>query len=398
MAMYVRMKPMGVYEWSGLSVHDIAERRFSVIDLESFGNPGTTGQVFRIRAMRFHTSGTRLGDIFETLIRPTSPIPQDLESSTGVYNREVAYAPSFSAGYKSLQQFLQDDVVITLGGYEFDLRVLQRECERHGLQELENPCIDLRALYTYLHPEVEEVVTYEELMYYYGFDDKPEDPHDPYRDMSLLGLIYIEILEELRNSNTSHLAITEPLLVQRSRHKPKRQSGTPELRFPPLADTQRKMLVGIIMLFFLTIALTGLVDVFTFRLSWGGGLSGNGNPALLIVMVLAPLYVIFLSLVGGAAYYFFQERMKDGWYSTGILGFLLGMAAIMSLVAYFYHMRVFVSLGGRSDQHGSAIFRFSNWNQYSNTAYVNVLTYSLGIILSMLIGYLIALLVSRKRV
>ncbi|MGE7054761.1 hypothetical protein ACQKI4_19485, partial [Paenibacillus glucanolyticus] len=93
----------------------------------------------------------------------------------------------------------------------------------------------------------------------------------------------------------------------------------------------------------------------------------------------------------------FREKMRDGWYSGGMLSFLVVMTGTISWLAVGYYYRIFHDLVGATSESGSTIFRFGEWDQYSNTAFINILTYSLGISLSLLIGYGIAFLTRKQR-
>lgn len=61
----------------------------------------------------------------------------------------------------------------------------------------------------------------------------------------------------------------------------------------------------------------GLVDLFTFRYKPGGHLSGNGNPALLIVIIWSPVYaalMLGLAIMSGRM---FLVRLRQARYSIG---------------------------------------------------------------------------------
>lgn len=81
----------------------------------------------------------------------------------------------------------------------------------------------------------------------------------------------------------------------------------------------------------------------------------------------------------------------------GSFMFLIVMMAILSLLAYGYYHFIFNGLRGGPDQHDSAIFAWGRWNQYTNTAFINMITYSLGLVFSMILGYAFALITGRGR-
>ncbi|MFC4777928.1 hypothetical protein ACFO9Q_14100 [Paenibacillus sp. GCM10023252] len=138
-----------------------------------------------------------------------------------------------------------------------------------------------------------------------------------------------------------------------------------------------------------------LVDLFTFRPRPNGHFSGNGNPALLFVFLLVPLYAVWLGLVGRASYLFFGEGLTRGEERLGIVVLLILLLLLQAFIAYGYAHLIFHSLGSTSDP--EATFAGSRgMNQYTNTAYVNLITYTIGTIIAILAGYVFALLRRRN--
>ncbi|GAA0839860.1 hypothetical protein GCM10008915_34270 [Bifidobacterium pullorum subsp. gallinarum] len=399
MPMKIQMLSEQAYVLSGLSIKDVLEQKFCVFDLEATNDQVENAEVMGIGAVRMDSTGIQEEQTFHTYIKPSGPIPQPIATSTGIYNADVEGSPRFPKGYGMFTDFANECVFVTYGGYEFDLPLLQRDCGRHGLPEPANPCIDIKAMFAGLHPEVEDEITMEMMIDYYGLKTTSHTGGNTLGNYMLIGHIWMDMMQELKARSIQHLEYPEPLIVKRFQHPSKRSvdTGSRKLRFPALTDSQRKVMLSILVLFFLTMTLTGMVDLFTFRLRWNGGLSGNGNPALLIVFLLVPLYTVLLCLTGAASCYFFREKMRDGWYSGGMLSCLVVMTGTISWLAVGYYYRIFHDLVGATSESGSTIFRFGEWDQYSNTAFINILTYSLGISLSLLIGYGIAFLTRKQR-
>ncbi|MFC7679196.1 PolC-type DNA polymerase III [Paenibacillus sp. GCM10028914] len=399
MSMMVRMLSEQAYKVNGLNIQHIQNQKFCVFDLEATGIQVETERIIQIGAVCMNKEGLFPEETFNTYVKPAKPIPQEIETLTGIYNGDVEHAPRLKEVYGSFLDFADGCILVTHAGYEFDLPLLQRECTRLGLTVPANPCIDTKALFTYLHPEVQDIISTDFLLHYYGLDGKGIQRHDALGDSLLIGQIFLEMLRELETRNIEHLEFNQPLVVKRFQLPPlttKLQSSQYSKRFPALTSQQRTLFWSIIVLFLITTALTGLVDMMTFRLNWSGHISGNGNPALLVVFMLVPLYMVLLCLVGIASWSFFHEKMRDGWYSSGSLVFLIIMAGVLALFAYGYYIQIFNKLGGGPDNTDSAIFRFGHWNQYTNTAYINILTYSLGLVFSMIAGYAAALVTRRK--
>ena len=160
--------------------------------------------------------------------------------------------------------------------------------------------------------------------------------------------------------------------------------------------SRSSLYVGVVVLLLITAVLTGLLDLLTFRLNPAGHISGNGNPALLIVFVLITIYVVMISMIGYASYQYFERKMRGGWYQAGSIIFLAVMASMVAFFAYEYYHFIFSSIRETSEPR-SSIFGWGHWSQYSNTAFVNLFTYMLGIIISMIAGYISAAFVTMRR-
>ncbi|WP_422659216.1 PolC-type DNA polymerase III [Paenibacillus sp. EC2-1] len=397
--MNVKMLSEKAYEVSGLNIQNIQHQKFCVFDLETTGIQVETERIIQMGAIRMDRSGVHPEDNFCTYVKPAKPIPQEIETLTGIYNGDVENAPRLKEVYDSFLDFADGCILVTQAGYEFDLPLLERECDRQGLKMPANPCIDTKALFTYLHPEVEDIISTDFLLYYYGLDSKGIQRHDALGDSMLIGQIFREMLRELELRNIEHLEFTRPIIVKRFQLPPlikSLQSNPHPGRFPALTRQQYNLFLSIIILLLITSALTGFVDLMTFRLVWSGHISGNGNPGLLVVFILVPLYVALLVLTGIASRYFFIEKMKDGVYSVAILLFLTIMTGVIALLAYGYYYRIFSGLGGGPDHTDSMFVRFGHIDQYTNTAFINILTYSLGLVCSMIAGYVAALITRRK--
>ena len=158
----------------------------------------------------------------------------------------------------------------------------------------------------------------------------------------------------------------------------------------PVFAKRAIVITSLIVLFFLTLFLVVVVDLFTFRIKYEGHWSGNGNPALLFVFLLLPVYAVFLSLLGITSRSIFAQRMEKGFYHYGLIGFLTLLGLIQVGAAALYKDLVLFTLSNTPfapDPHG---LTWGHWNQYSNTAYVNGFTYSLGIITAIVLGYIAA--------
>ncbi|WP_123040173.1 hypothetical protein [Cohnella candidum] len=159
------------------------------------------------------------------------------------------------------------------------------------------------------------------------------------------------------------------------------------------------MLLWLTTLFFLSTALLGLVDLLTFKPNPVGHMSGNGNPALLAIFVFVPAYLAFVLLLGILSFLFFRSGFRSGkLFAEWIIIAFFGGCLLVWLVK-MHAQGIFYTLGGKPSDPDSLITGWSMFNQYTNMVYFNYLTYSLGMLVSILIGYFAALAIwydSRK--
>lgn len=165
-----------------------------------------------------------------------------------------------------------------------------------------------------------------------------------------------------------------------------------------LLNKHNRLFVSVVVLFFITVILLLLVDLFTFRIRPGGHLSGNGNPALLFVFPLVPLYLLFLSLVGIMFGLLFYDGFQEKKFYVGLFSGIVIIAIILGLLETLYYSEIFYSLGVSPDQPNSTMNGWGHFNQYSNTAYINIATYSCGIAIAIICGYWIALIVRLREI
>ncbi|KOR90189.1 hypothetical protein AM231_14310 [Paenibacillus solani] len=105
--------------------------------------------------------------------------------------------------------------MVTQAGYEFDLPLLRNECKRFGLPIINNCCLDTKALFTYLHPEVEWIISTDFLIKYYQINDQDLKRHDALGDSILIGRIFIRILEEFKARNLQYIYFKDEVVVKR---------------------------------------------------------------------------------------------------------------------------------------------------------------------------------------
>jgi hypothetical protein len=163
------------------------------------------------------------------------------------------------------------------------------------------------------------------------------------------------------------------------------------------SSRHKVLLTSLVVLLLLNLTFLALIDLTTFKPSPGGGMSGNGNPGLLIVFAFIPLYISLLGITATVAGIYFYGKINRGQYSFGLIGFLFGIGFVQGFLQSAYGDHILSSLGGSSGNPRSMIYGWPKLNQYTNTMYFNVITFSLGLVITILISYVTVLVIQRAR-
>jgi DNA polymerase III epsilon subunit family exonuclease len=203
------------YAVTGVTVNNIQAQRYSVFDFEATGINHETKHITQIGAVIIENGCIQETKTFNTYIKSPKPIPEAVERFTGVYNTYLEDAPSITDIYDEFLAFTKDSILVTHAGYEFDLPLLANECERNNLITLTNLCLDTKALFSYLHPDIKDIIWTDYLIKYYNVNDKDLRRHDALGDSILIGRIFLKILEEFENRNFKDIIFQDDVLVQR---------------------------------------------------------------------------------------------------------------------------------------------------------------------------------------
>lgn len=149
------------------------------------------------------------------ICQPLKPIPEAVERFTGIYNLYVEHAPRFNEVYSGFIDFIKDSVLVTQAGYEFDLPLLRNECKRLTFPMMNICCLDTKALFTYLHPVIDCIISTDYLIKYYKIDDRDLKRHDALGDSILIGRIFLSILGEFQARNLHDIHFKDEVVVKR---------------------------------------------------------------------------------------------------------------------------------------------------------------------------------------
>lgn len=143
---------------------------------------------------------------------------------------------------------------------------------------------------------------------------------------------------------------------------------------------------------FLSIVLFFLIDIFTIEYKGNGRISGNGNLGLLFVIPVIPIYLFTLVLVYNVSRSFYRN-LKNIFV---LLSVFLPLLCICLYGEYHFAHSLFDHLGGGPSTPKSVIYRWPLLNQYTNTLFFNIFTFTTGFLLSLMISLYVELFIRRK--
>lgn len=128
----------------------------------------------------------------------------------------------------------------------------------------------------------------------------------------------------------------------------------------------------------------------TFQHEAGKGVSGNGNPGILI---LFPSLLTFLILciwtVSLSKRWLYDQHQRWGEKMHVMVPLVAVLLCVLSVFLELHMIEdLRVQLGGFTNEPSSAVYRFGWLNQYTNTLYYNVPILLFGLSLSIFIGWL----------
>ncbi len=104
---------------------------YAIIDIETTGGSFKTGRITEI-AVYLH-SGAKLIDSYTTLVNPEVPIPPFVVKLTGITDKMVSVAPTFSEIAKEVQTFTAGAVFVAHNA-NFDYNFIREEYRRLGME------------------------------------------------------------------------------------------------------------------------------------------------------------------------------------------------------------------------------------------------------------------------
>ncbi|GAV31237.1 DNA polymerase III polC-type [Coriobacteriaceae bacterium EMTCatB1] len=134
---------------SMLGATTLTDGDFVTVDIETTGPVPGHDSIIEIGAVRV-SKGAIVG-YFETLVRPSSPIPPAIVELTGITDDMVRDAPSVAEAVCAFRAFAQGAVLVA-HNHRFDMGFLDYESERTGCEPIPRPVLDTLILSRRLHP------------------------------------------------------------------------------------------------------------------------------------------------------------------------------------------------------------------------------------------------------
>jgi hypothetical protein len=148
--------------------------------------------------------------------------------------------------------------------------------------------------------------------------------------------------------------------------------------------------IATLIVLLINLALIFIVDLFTIEMLPDKGISGNGNPAIILWFIELPAYLLLLA---GIAVIVQRERYLVQYNRVSVSLILLVLLAVSILLQVDKAQRIHDQIDGRINEFG--------WlNQYTNTIYINFYSFLSGILLLLFIQSVITLIrfrIHRKR-
>ena len=126
---------------------------FCALDTETTGLKPDEEHIIEIGAVKFDANGV-LGT-FSSLVNPRVLIPPFCQELTGITNKMVFGQKEFKDVFPDFFDFMGEESVIIAHNAQFDLRFINKELERVGLQPLPNKAVDTLRFSRWALPENE---------------------------------------------------------------------------------------------------------------------------------------------------------------------------------------------------------------------------------------------------
>ena len=177
----------------------ISENRFVVLDTETTGFDFKKDRVLSIGAVSVQSNAIAVQDSFEVYLKQQTFNPKTVEIH-GLLKEGKLEKVEAEEGIKRLLKYLDNSVIVAHHAY-FDIMMLNKMLERHGLPNLKNKVLDTGVLHqrTRLSSNLidnKKVFTLDELTELLNISKK--DRHTASGDAYITAIAFLKILQRLK--------------------------------------------------------------------------------------------------------------------------------------------------------------------------------------------------------
>lgn len=180
----------------------LAEAVFSVLDLETTGLNAKRNAITEVTAIQFK-NGVEIGK-YSTLVKPTEPIPEELELLTGITNEMVKQSPAVVMALSELSGFLGEAPLIVGHNVSFDMGFLKEKISQSGLDVFADRYDLSRAFCTKVLAQkaMPSLPSYEGVMVATAVGYHNPNPHRAESDVRMSAAILFALITKLQAENS----------------------------------------------------------------------------------------------------------------------------------------------------------------------------------------------------
>ena len=164
-------------------------RTFVAFDTETTGLSSHDCRIIEIGAVKFSRDG--FIDSFNTLINPEISLPAEIISITHITDKMLEEQPKIKDILPSFCDFIKDSIIIGHNA-QFDMRFLQAELQRAGMDENKNEVIDTLNFARWAFPDFPK---FNQPFLADYFKIKIAAAHRAYDDAKVCGNIFLELIK-----------------------------------------------------------------------------------------------------------------------------------------------------------------------------------------------------------
>jgi DNA polymerase III epsilon subunit family exonuclease len=187
---------------------------FTVLDLETTGLNAKKNGITEVTAIQYKNN-VEIGK-YSTLIKPTEPIPEEVELLTGISNDMVRQAPALVMVLSELSGFIGTSPIIVGHNVSFDIGFLREKVSQNGLDVFLERYSLSQAFCTKVLAQkaLPSLPSYEGIMVATAIGYHNDNPHRAEADVRMSAAILFELIKRLQADNTPLKTIQDLLNYQ----------------------------------------------------------------------------------------------------------------------------------------------------------------------------------------